>query len=354
MINTETYKQIHKIGDSCSKIKPLLAIKCITYNHEAYIRDAIEGFISQKTNFQFVAIIHDDASTDGTADIILEYATKYPNIIFPIFEKENQYSKRDGSLREIMNAACDITNATYIAICEGDDYWTDPLKLQKQVDFLESNPEYGMSTTLARRFYEEQQIFRNMNISDKLDSTTLLKGNIIYTVTVVIRASILSDYYKSNIINQINNAKMGDYPIWLYVAYKSKIHLLSDYTSTYRILSESSSHGDFEKWLLFMNSATSIKMFYSNLSHILIEEITIEDNLYKLALAIEKNDNALLRQLISFSKQNKYKGSSIKHRIINRLSYKCPVLLYYILKHRYKEEKDPSVLYRLLIKLRSK
>jgi len=95
----------------------------------------------QKTNFRFEAIVHDDASTDGTQDIIREYADKYPDIIKPIFETENQYSKHDGSLRRIMNSAIP-QSVKYIAICEGDDYWTDPYKLQKQVSFLESHPDY--------------------------------------------------------------------------------------------------------------------------------------------------------------------------------------------------------------------
>ena len=76
---------------------PLVSIRCITYNHEKYIRDALEGFVMQKTNFKFEAIVHDDASTDNTAAIIQEYAEKYPEIIKPIFETENQYSKHDGS-----------------------------------------------------------------------------------------------------------------------------------------------------------------------------------------------------------------------------------------------------------------
>lgn len=116
---------------------PLVTIRCITYNHEPYIRQCLEGFVMQKTTFPFEAIVHDDASTDGTATIIREYAEKYPNIIKPIYETENQYSKHDGSLSRIMNKHM---RGKYIAMCEGDDYWTDPLKLQKQVDLLENNP----------------------------------------------------------------------------------------------------------------------------------------------------------------------------------------------------------------------
>ena len=127
--------------------KTLVAIKCAVYNHEPYLRDCLEGFVMQQTNFPFVAIVHDDASTDGSAAIIREYEEKYPDIIKPIYEAENQYSKHDGSLGRIMNAAIDATGAKYIAMCEGDDYWTDPLKLQKQVDFLESHPEVGLCYT---------------------------------------------------------------------------------------------------------------------------------------------------------------------------------------------------------------
>ena len=117
----------------------IVSIKCLVYNHAPYIRQCLDGFVMQKTNFRFEAIVHDDASTDGTQDIIREYAEKYPDIINPIYETENQYSKKDGSLRKIMNNAC---NGKYIALCEGDDYWIDPLKLQKQVDILEKHSDY--------------------------------------------------------------------------------------------------------------------------------------------------------------------------------------------------------------------
>lgn len=110
----------------------MVSIRCTVYNHEPYLRDCLEGFIMQKTNFRIEAIVHDDASTDGSATIIKEYAEKYPDIIKPIYEVENQYSKHNGSLERIMNEAC---KGKYIAFCEGDDYWIDPLKLQKQVDF---------------------------------------------------------------------------------------------------------------------------------------------------------------------------------------------------------------------------
>lgn len=118
----------------------MVSICCIVYNHESYIRQCLDGFIMQKTNFVYEIVIHDDASTDKTAEIIREYEAKYPNIIKPIYQKENQYSKGIQ-----ISATYNLPRAKgkYIALCEGDDYWTDPLKLQKQVDFLEINLEYS-------------------------------------------------------------------------------------------------------------------------------------------------------------------------------------------------------------------
>lgn len=132
--------------------KPLLTIRCMAFNHAPFIRQCLEGFVMQKTNFPFEAVVHDDASTDGTADIIREYAERYPHIIKPIFEKENLWNKGDGSLQRVMDAAM---RGKYVAWCEGDDYWTDPHKLQSQVDFLESHPEFSMAFHTVRVVYED-------------------------------------------------------------------------------------------------------------------------------------------------------------------------------------------------------
>ena len=124
-----------------------VSIVCNAYNHEPYIRDALEGFVMQKTTFPFEVLVHDDASTDNTANIIREYEAKYPEIIKPIYETENQYSKNDGSLGRIQYGR---VRGKYIAMCEGDDYWTDPMKLQKQYDALESHPELDICATGAK------------------------------------------------------------------------------------------------------------------------------------------------------------------------------------------------------------
>lgn len=124
---------------------PVVSICCITYNQEQYIQQAIDGFVSQKTDFPLEIIIHDDCSTDRTPEIIRENVKKYPGLIRPIFQRENQMSKGlvvlPFALREI--------RGKYIALCDGDDYWCDPLKLQEEVGFLEKNPDCVMVGTYA-------------------------------------------------------------------------------------------------------------------------------------------------------------------------------------------------------------
>jgi len=120
---------------------PIVSICCFTYNHAPYIRQCLDGFMMQKVNFLFEVLIHDDASIDGTADIIREFEAKYPDIIKPIYQTENQYSK---GVKISMMYNYPRAKGKYIALCEGDDYWTDPNKLQKQVDFLEANPDFSI------------------------------------------------------------------------------------------------------------------------------------------------------------------------------------------------------------------
>lgn len=168
----------------------------MVYNHEPYLRQCLEGFVMQKTSFRFEAIVHDDASSDGSAAIIREYARKYPDIIKPIYETENQYLKRNGSLNRIINAHM---HGKYIAFCEGDDYWTDPLKLQKQVDWLEKHDEYVMSHSNCLCFNQSTGKFTHDKIENKkveigcnLSCEDIIRyPRIVMTLTVVIRKSVL-------------------------------------------------------------------------------------------------------------------------------------------------------------------
>lgn len=131
-------------------------IHCTTYNHGKYIKNALEGFVMQKCSYSFCAIIIDDCSTDNNAEIIREYAEKYPDIIKPILLGENHMQR--GILRDPYFEKWHKC-AKYLAQCEGDDYWVDPYKLQKQVDFLESHPDHNLVHSYYRTVDENNNIF---------------------------------------------------------------------------------------------------------------------------------------------------------------------------------------------------
>ncbi|MBU1668277.1 glycosyltransferase [bacterium] len=121
--------------------KPLVSICCISFNHEAFLEKALDSFLIQETNFPFEILVHDDASTDRSADIIREYEAKYPNLIKPIYQTENQYSQ---NIEPMSAYNYSRAKGKYIAVCEGDDYWTGTDKLQLQADFLEANDDYSI------------------------------------------------------------------------------------------------------------------------------------------------------------------------------------------------------------------
>lgn len=263
-IDQPILSQIAQIEEICANIKPVAVVRCITYNHGAYIKNALDGFIMQHTHFPFIVIVHDDASTDETTYILKEYANKYPDIIFPIIEPENLYSKQNGAISRIINAACYATRAKYIAMCEGDDYWIDPYKLQKQVDFLESHPDYGMCYTKVKRYNQQNKKYIDVwgGANETMDK--LLIENTIPTLTAVFHKAIYDKY-----LTEIHPSKrgwlMGDYPIWLYFAQNSKIKFINETTGVYRICTESASHSnDIEKIIRFNNSYHDIRTWYNS------------------------------------------------------------------------------------------
>lgn len=123
----------------------LVSIQCITFNHRDFIRQALDSFLMQQTNFQFEIIVHDDASTDGTTDIVREYAALHPNIIIPLYEEENRW--KTTGMKPVFSKMTELSRGKYIAYCEGDDFWQDPLKLQKQVNVMEKDPKATMCYT---------------------------------------------------------------------------------------------------------------------------------------------------------------------------------------------------------------
>lgn len=183
-------------------VNPIVSIICITYNHEQYIRQCLDGFMMQVTNFPFEVLIHDDASTDNTANIIREYEAKYPDVIKPIYQSENQYSK---GVKIGLTYLYPKAKGKYIAECEGDDYWTDPLKLQKQVDFLEKNLEFSFC---CHRFQEIGSVVNDWasKASEVISLGKFINGECsILTLTIMFRYSSLqaSNYFQYKIHRDI-------------------------------------------------------------------------------------------------------------------------------------------------------
>lgn len=135
-----------------SQERPRVSVVILAYNHERYIRETLEGAVNQITNFPFDIHIHDDASHDRTADIIEEYRERYPHLIKPIYQSENQFSK---GVKLLQTHVYPRIRSEYVAFCEGDDYWIDPTKLQKQVDFLDDHPDYSLCCHDVEMKYEE-------------------------------------------------------------------------------------------------------------------------------------------------------------------------------------------------------
>lgn len=207
----------------------MVSISCITFNQVNYIRDALNSFLEQKVNFCFEILVHDDASTDGTKEIVQEYATKYPDIIKPLFEAENQWVKgRRGSV--IFNFP--RAKGKYIALCEGDDYWTDPLKLQKQVDFLENNDEYVLCFHKTRVIYEgnpdREMWVPSIALSSDYPMQNILSSNLIQTSSVIFR----------NCIKEFPVGffalPMGDWPLYILLSNLGKFYFMEDVMSVYR------------------------------------------------------------------------------------------------------------------------
>lgn len=228
--------------------KVLVAIHCLVYNHEPYLRDCFEGFVMQKTNFQFVAIVHDDASTDGSAAIIREYEEKYPNIFKPIYETENQYSKNDGSLERVMNAAIDATGAKYIAMCEGDDYWTDPLKLQRQVDILEAD-ETLMGVCSDTSIVDNHSNLLNPkrggvvknDIAGRYNLRDFFGCNHQYPTASVLYRNSHTDEVRAK-FTHTHNAYLGDWTMWICLHVFGDFYFINEPMVAYRITPTSLTH----------------------------------------------------------------------------------------------------------------
>ena len=215
----------------------MVSVICNAYNHERYIRDALDGFLMQKTNFAFEVLIHDDASTDKTADIIREYEAKYPDIIKPIYQTENQYSK-DPSI--VISLQYSRVRGKYISLCEGDDYWTDPLKLQKQVDAMENHPEIDICAHGAYQVDAETKMITRLIRPAKKRTIFSVRKVIIGGGAFVATNSLL---YRSELVKNLPAfvRYFGfDYAWQIHGTLRSGMLYLPDIMSSYRYLSANS------------------------------------------------------------------------------------------------------------------
>ncbi|TDP00883.1 glycosyltransferase [Flavobacterium sp. 245] len=208
----------------------IVSISCISYNQAPYIRQCLDSFLMQKTSFAFEIIIHDDASTDGTKEIIEEYVAKYPDIIFPMYQKENQYSKGVRGMMVRFNFPRCI--GKYIALCEGDDYWTDPYKLQKQVDFLEENADYILSfhgiSILQTDGKLEEDFITKIPENHETQETLARFGNYIHTPSVVFR-NVIKEFPPEFAISPI-----GDYFLYMILTEYGKLNYMNEKMGVYR------------------------------------------------------------------------------------------------------------------------
>lgn len=275
----------------------LVSVICTAYNHEQYIRAAIEGAVKQKTDFNFELIIHDDASTDGTALVIKEYEEKYPQLIRAIYQKENQY--KHGYAYVGKSFIYPIVKGKYIAFCEGDDYWIDENKLQKQIDFLESHKEYSMCMHNAVRLDWESGEEKLLNTFPKTGTYSQeeqigvgLGTNFPAYASYVLRTDLLWEmpdfFYESPV---------GDYSLRQYYASRGKIYYFEEAMSVYRIRTPNSYMKKISADQLFYNDYT-LKMIkflekfdlYTHKKYHDIMKCKIESDYFGFCLSIKEEE----------------------------------------------------------------
>ncbi|MCE2788874.1 MAG: glycosyltransferase [Saprospiraceae bacterium] len=224
---------IPKYSNNLDNKEITVSVLCLAYNHKGFIRQALEGFLMQQCSFLFEILVHDDASTDGTSDIIREYEQKYPGIIKPIYQAENQFSQKKINVTQLQrNRAI----GKYIALCEGDDYWTDPNKLQKQVDFLEDNPGFAMCFHRSRIENHTDDYWKDQTFGHLREKE--YTGWEILSQWTIPTASVMYRTYLREFIDSMARPKgilYTDILVYLTLAEHGRLYCLGDTMSVYRI-----------------------------------------------------------------------------------------------------------------------
>jgi glycosyltransferase involved in cell wall biosynthesis len=248
--------------------EPLVSVKMLTYNHAPFIAQAIEGVLQQKTNFPFELVIGEDCSTDNTREIVFEYQKKYPDIIRVVTSDRNVGMNNNG-LRTLH--AC---QGKYIAFCEGDDYWHNPGKLQKQVEYLEGHPECGLVYSSydvylvnCKKKIIDYMKCRRWKIPENPSMSHLLEGKgVPLTCTVVVRGTLYEQIVAADpYLHQSGHFLMGDTPLWAEMATKARLHYIPESLATYNITDESATRSkDVKKTLRFSMSNSELMLYLCN------------------------------------------------------------------------------------------
>lgn len=280
---------------------PLLSIICITYNQDKFVGKTLEGFLMQKTNFPIEIIIHDDASTDNTKEILIDFKKKNYEMVSLLLEKENKFSKNNYKFVEQMFR---MAKGKYIALCEGDDYWTEANKLQTQVDFLEKHEDYSISFHPVKVIFEDNKnksyVFPDPEEQQPYNLKELLKSNYIQTNSVV--------YRKQHYTNFNPNTLPIDYYLHLYHAQFGKIGHINKVMSVYRIHKNGVWYDGYnnpssfweKNWetnLLFYNKIAN--MYHNNVEYqnIISESIS---NVYRKLAEVDKKKKMLNKAIIKY------------------------------------------------------
>jgi glycosyltransferase involved in cell wall biosynthesis len=245
----------------------------MTYNHAKYIRRCLGGFVMQKTSFPFEILVHDDASTDGTAAIVREFEALYPHHFRCVYQTENQFAHQN----TLGNVLLPMAQGKYIALCEGDDYYLDPLKLQRQVELLESSPQFLMCFTNSTIVDENDGLLSPSRVPDEkkraIDQVDVLTGFCPPTNTLLARADILMDVVWS----APHNVRNMDFYIAALVTNSGSVAYIDAVTAAYRkhqnSVWSSQSEEARDKWLYNLYKALLGKVLPQN-KHILVNCLT--------------------------------------------------------------------------------
>ena len=217
---------------------PLISVCMTTYNHAPYLRQAIESVLSQQTSFDFELVLGEDCSTDLTAEICREYAAKYPGRVRLVT------GARNVGWRANYRRTFDACRGKYVAYCDGDDWWTDPCKLQMQADLMESDPGCGMCYTGADEYWQAEGTLKSDPDRHYTDFEQMLLGISVPNCTTLARRELIAAYYAEICPEEHPEWLTDDWPMWLWFACRSRIRFIDRVTAVHRRMVGSVSHGD--------------------------------------------------------------------------------------------------------------